>query len=93
MRQHTGERQKYAVKKVCFNRVSNPEPLGHESDTLTDGPPRQSGKMQDSGDLGLCSQTIFNSLPNEKLSDGTKLNAVAEDYLHVDEKMISARTE
>ena len=29
-----GERQKYAGKKVCLNRGSNSQPLGHESDTL-----------------------------------------------------------
>ena len=30
-----GERQKYAGKKVCLNGVSNSQPPGHESDTLT----------------------------------------------------------
>ena len=30
-----GERRKYARKKVCLNRVSNSQPPGHESDTLT----------------------------------------------------------
>ena len=30
-----GERRKYAGKKVCFNRGSNLQPPGHESDTLT----------------------------------------------------------
>ena len=36
-----GERRKYAVKKVRLNRVSNSQPPGHESDTLTTEPPGQ----------------------------------------------------
>ena len=36
-----GERQKYAGKKSCLNRVSNLQPPGHESDTLTTEPPGQ----------------------------------------------------
>ena len=35
----SGERRKYARKKVFLNRVSNSQPPGHESDTLTTGPP------------------------------------------------------
>ena len=34
------ERQKKARKKVCLNRVSNSQPTGHGSDTLTTEPPR-----------------------------------------------------
>ena len=34
-----GERRKYAKKKVWFNRVSNSQPLGHESDKLNTEPP------------------------------------------------------
>ena len=34
-----GERPKYARKKSCLNRGSNPQPRGHESDTLTTEPP------------------------------------------------------
>ena len=34
-----GERRKYAVKKVRLNRVSNSQPTGRESDTLTTEPP------------------------------------------------------
>ena len=34
-----GERRKYARKKVPFNRGSNSQPPGHESDTLTTEPP------------------------------------------------------
>ena len=30
---------KYAQKKFRFNRISNPQPPGHESDTLTTEPP------------------------------------------------------
>ena len=30
-----GERQKYARKKVCLDRLSNSQPPGYESDTLT----------------------------------------------------------
>ena len=30
-----GERRKYALKKVCLNRVPNSQPPGHESNTLT----------------------------------------------------------
>ena len=48
-----GESRKYAGKKVRFNRVSNLQPLGHESDTLTTDLPgrddrqtnKQSGKI------------------------------------------------
>ena len=35
-----GERRKYAGKKVCFKRVSNSQPAGHESDTHTTEPSR-----------------------------------------------------
>ena len=34
-----GERRKYARKKSCFNRGSNSQPAGHESNTLTTEPP------------------------------------------------------
>ena len=34
-----GERRKYAGREVCLNRVSNAQPPGHESDTLTTEPP------------------------------------------------------
>ena len=34
-----GERQKYAWKKVCLNRVWNSQPPGYESDMLTSQPP------------------------------------------------------
>ena len=34
-----GERRKYAGKKSRFNRGSNSQPPGHESDTLTTEPP------------------------------------------------------
>ena len=34
-----GERQKYAGKKVCLNWISNSQPPGHESHTLTTEPP------------------------------------------------------
>ena len=34
-----GERRKYAGKKSRLNRGSNSQPLGHESDILTTGPP------------------------------------------------------
>ena len=33
-----GERRKYAGKKVCLSQVSNSQPPGHESDTLTTEP-------------------------------------------------------
>ena len=35
------ERRKYDGKKVSLNQVSNSQPPGHESDTLTTQPPRQ----------------------------------------------------
>ena len=35
------ERQKYAGEKVHLDRVSNSQPPGHKSDTLTVEPPRQ----------------------------------------------------
>ena len=34
------ERQKYARNKVCLDLVSNSQPPGHDSDTLTIEPPR-----------------------------------------------------
>ena len=34
-----GEKRKYTGKKFCLNRVSNSQPPGHESDTLTTEPP------------------------------------------------------
>ena len=36
----TGERRKYAGNKVCLNRVSNSQPPGFESNTLSTEPPR-----------------------------------------------------
>ena len=39
-----GEMQKYAVKKVCLNRVSNSQPPGHESDMLITEPPGRGSK-------------------------------------------------
>ena len=37
---YRGERWKYAGKKSHLNQGSNSQPPGHESDTLTDEPPR-----------------------------------------------------
>ena len=36
-----GVRRKYAKKKISLNWVSNSQPPGHESDTLTTEPPRR----------------------------------------------------
>ena len=36
-----GERRKYAGKKIRLNRVSNSQPPGHKSDTLTTEPPER----------------------------------------------------
>ena len=41
-----GERRKYTGKRVRLNRVSNSQPPGHESDTLTTEPPRRDKERQ-----------------------------------------------
>ena len=41
-----GERRKYAGKKSYFNRGSNSQPPGHESNTLTTEPPGRGGVQQ-----------------------------------------------
>ena len=41
-----GERRKYAGKKSHLNRVSNSQPPGHESDTLTTEPPGRGLNIQ-----------------------------------------------
>ena len=39
---HASEvRGEYTLKKVCLHRVSNSQPPGHESDTLTTEPPER----------------------------------------------------
>ena len=40
-------------------------------------------------DYRLCKATIFNSLPNDKIWDVTKLKAFADNKLNIDEMMIS----
>ena len=47
-----GERRKYAEKKFRLNWVSNSQPPGHESDTLTTGPPGR-------GRAGLFQRSLF----------------------------------
>ena len=41
-----GERRKYTRKKVRFNQGSNPQPPGHESDTVTTEPPRWGKRVE-----------------------------------------------
>ena len=48
-----GERRKYAGKKSRFNRGSNSQPPGHESDTLTTEPPGQGSYNLDTLGRGL----------------------------------------
>ena len=45
-----GERRKYAGKKVRLNQVSNSQPPGHESDTLTTEPPGRATDDDDDDD-------------------------------------------
>ena len=60
-----GERQKYAGKKVGFNRVSNSEPSGHESDMLTtELPGIDRSKFVIWLRVHDCRCQWFNSLPN-----------------------------
>ena len=46
-----GERRKNAGKIVRLKRVSNSQPPGHESDTLTTEPPGQGNKILDTSKL------------------------------------------
>ena len=48
-----GERRKYAGKKVRFNRGSNSQPPGYESDTLTTVPSGQDTNLCGFGQLGV----------------------------------------
>ena len=56
-----GERQKYARKKVCLIQVSNSQPPGHESDTLTTEPPGQGLRIMENFFSPACGpgQTTF----------------------------------
>ena len=56
-----GERRKYAGKTVCLNRVSNSQPSGHESDTLTTEPLGRGQRL-------LLLVGIITSLPPRGLS-------------------------
>ena len=50
-----GERRKYARKKVRLNWVSNSQPQGHESYTLTNEPPGQGTKQAEETDQTIRS--------------------------------------
>ena len=52
-------RRKYAAKKFRLNRVSNSQPLGHESDTLTIEPPGRDQHMI--GGTKWCLFPLFQS--------------------------------
>ena len=45
------ERRKYAREKGCLNWVLNPQPAGHESDTLTSELPGLGNKILDQPEL------------------------------------------
>ena len=49
-----GERRKYAGKKSCLNRVSNSQPPGHESDTLTTETPGRGNDKKEKAFLKHC---------------------------------------
>ena len=51
-----GERQKYLEKKVRLNRISNSQPPGHESDTLTTELPERV-ELKESRPYGVLLQT------------------------------------
>ena len=51
-----GERRKYAGKKVHLNWGSNPQPPGHESDSLTTEPSGR-GSIQSSGISNITDET------------------------------------
>ena len=80
-----GERRTYAGKKVCLNRVSNLQPPGHESDTLTTESPWR-------GLSGFC---MLNSLSNDKHLDPSKFKPFTDDEINVTVKFkfISGRVE
>ena len=62
-----GERRKYAGKKFHLNQVSNSQPQGHESDTLTTEPPGRGNLNLEESNLSfgkwLC--PYFNDLVYE----------------------------
>ena len=47
-----GEGRKYARKKFRLNWVSNSQPQGHESDTLTIEPPRLKNRIENKTTIG-----------------------------------------
>ena len=82
-----GERRKYAGKKSSFNRGSNSQPPGHESDMLTTEPPRRGSKYKQI-DLGL--EFVNHSLSHYQTTfflDWSKFKELADDKINVTEKL------
>ena len=65
-----------AGKKVRLNRVSNSQPPGYESDTLTTEPPGQKS-------FDLEPRLCVNPLPDDTISPLSKVKAFADEKLNV----------
>ena len=73
----SGERRKYAGKKVHLNQGSNSQPLGHESDMLTTEPPgRDPGRLK-------YKYLPYHPLPNNKILELSKLKAFVNNEPNV----------
>ena len=88
------ERRKYAGKKVRLNQVSNSQPPGHESETLTTEPPRQGMHPPNhnfyiyvliSKQFGTID--LLNPFPNNKFLDWSNLKELAHDRIYVTLKL------
>ena len=62
-----GERRKYAGKKSRFNRGSNSQPPGHESDTLTTEPPGRGAYRNILWALKMALHTSVDMYSNPKI--------------------------
>ena len=54
-----GERRKYAGKKVCLNRVSDSQPPGRESDTLTAEPSGRGKEILEISSQQTCENSLL----------------------------------
>ena len=94
-----GERRKYAGKKFCLEHVSNSQPPGHESDTLTTEPSGRGEDYDGENMLSIVWQPYSN---NSDVTSGRKLGQIPgvsfshapyilAFYLHVQTDLLCVR--
>ena len=88
-----GERRKYAGKKSRFNRGSNSQPPGHESDTLTSEPPGRGIFPNKPWFLHVYNASLLKTLWEKEILLVTRLFSFSHSVFYLFQELSAISTE